>query len=260
MQKLKFNGHVIECFDSIQDVDIIRYQKFNLNLLIDAGIGSDLNSIGQRVGAVKKLMATDQKKANIELDNMFQSIAFVMKKLSPKYRAFVCTIKSIDGYEIKTEDLTESGIDEIIQQLGKKRLSFSLLNDVVFSIKKKFDGEFETFFPELVNVGASVIHYQHLKDRTVLMLKKLTEKSKEAAENIEKQISKIDQFFVESIRPKVYHGSKGFEVQMISNFENTCTMLEFHNFTNNAKGLKTIEFYQKLVALKTLLKKNQNKK
>ena len=257
MITLKWNNHIIECFDSIQETSIVRYQKFNLNLLIDSGIGSDMSAIGTRIGTIKNLIPVDAKKANVELDNLYQSISFVIANLSPKYRAFVCTIKSINGRLIDESELTEGGITKIIEELGNKKILHSMIERIVNAVKKKFEGEFETFFPEMVTNGKAIEHYQYLKDRVLLVLKKIQTKGEKLNIDIDKQIKVIDNFFIDAIKPKVFHGAQGMEVVMINNFENTCTMLEVHNFANDAKKLMTISFYQRLETLKKNLTKNK---
>jgi hypothetical protein len=257
MITLKWNHHIIECFDSIQDTSIVRYQKFNLNLLIDSGIGSDMSAIGSRIGSIKSLVFVDANKANVELDNLYQSISFVIANLSPKYRAFVCTIKSINGRLIDESELTDDGITRIIKELENNKIIHSKIEQIVNAVKKNYEKEFETFFPELVNTGKSIEHYQYLKDRVLLVLKRIQTKGEELKIDIDKQIKTIDNFFIESLNPKVFHGSKGMEVQMINNFENTCTMLEVHKFATDAKKLMTIAFYQRLENLKKNLAKKK---
>ena len=74
-------------------------------------------------------------------------------------------------------------------------------------------------------------------------------------EGIAEQIAEIDDFLFSSIKTGVYHGSTGLEVQMIKNFESTCTLLEFHKLSSNPKRLSTLAFHEKTIALKQLLKK-----
>ena len=238
--------------------------------MIDSGIGSDMSAISTRIGTIKNLIPVDAKKANVEIDNLYQSISFVIANLSPKYRAFVCTIKSINGRNIDESELTEGGITKIIEELGNKKILHSMIERIVNAVKKKFEGEFETFFPEMVTNGKAIEHYQYLKDRVLLVLKKiqlkkekikdryeLTEIDKKIRDGIDEKLKVIDDFFTESLNPKVFHGAQGMEVRMINNFENTCTMLEVHNFANDAKKLMTISFYQRLETLKKNLTKKK---
>ena len=79
MNKIEFNGHKLEMFDSIQELPIFRFQLYNLNLMLDAGIGSDINDFDSRCNNVRRLMIKDQEagvtgvrvKADIPLSEMF---------------------------------------------------------------------------------------------------------------------------------------------------------------------------------------------
>ena len=84
MKKVEFNGNELEMYDSIQDLPIGRYQKYNLNVLIDAGIGGDLNGFRERIETIKKLVNSDVVKATKEVDNLLNNVMFVMSELSPE--------------------------------------------------------------------------------------------------------------------------------------------------------------------------------
>ena len=45
MKTAKVNGHTVEIFDSIDELNIRRFQKYNKYMLIDSGVGSDLQDI-----------------------------------------------------------------------------------------------------------------------------------------------------------------------------------------------------------------------
>ena len=43
MKEIKFNGHFLEMYDSIEELPIGQFQEYNRYILIDAGIGSNLD-------------------------------------------------------------------------------------------------------------------------------------------------------------------------------------------------------------------------
>jgi len=251
MTKLQFNGHVLDVHDSIQELPITRFQLYNLNMLIDSGIGSDLSATNNHINKALRLIGSDTDSARTELINLQQNLQFMISKTSPEMNSFVVLIDKINGRKIVEEDLTEEGIKEIIAELGRKRFSYANMKAALTRIKKKLDLEFEMFFPELTDSATAKEFYSQLKRRTVLILESIGNESQQIAE----QIAEIDEYLFSKIKPSRFDGQQGLEVQMIKNFESTCTLLEFHKLSFNPKSLSTLAFHEKIIALKKLLKK-----
>lgn len=135
MKKLIFNKKVYTLYDSIEEMPIQNFQKYNKYLLIDAGIGSDADDIDNHIVKLAKLIASDEKKKALqELQNMRQNIWMINNEISPKYMAFAALISSIDGE--KVTDLSDDNLKDIIADINKARHS-SLIN-FLYNIKKKF--------------------------------------------------------------------------------------------------------------------------
>ena len=49
-------GHRVRLFDAIDDLPIVRFQKFQKYLLIDAGIGGDIASFDRRCEKMRRYM------------------------------------------------------------------------------------------------------------------------------------------------------------------------------------------------------------
>ena len=255
MSKIKYNSHTIELYDSIQDLPITRFQKYNLNLMIDAGIGSDVNDFNQRINTISALMTRDVESAHKELVNIQQNLQFIMSQTSPVMNSFVVLIKKIDGREITDDDLTDEGIKSIIEELGRKKFKYMQMSDFLTVIKKKFDFELETFFPKRSDNVVTKEFYSKLRHRTSLVLKSVIESNEE----IENKINEISEFFLSKIKPKQYHGHSGLEVQAIKNFEQTCILLLQHNVTDTPKKMTTLSFFQALETLHEQLKKQKER-
>lgn len=255
MVKVKFNGHVIEMYDSIQELPITRFQMYNLNLLIDGGIGGDLSAFDGKCNSIRRLMKKDIKLADQEISNLQQNLRFIMSKTSPEMNSFVVMIHKLDGREILDEDLTEEGIKDIILELGQKRLTITKIREFLLGAKKKIDFEIETFFPGMTDNGKTKEFYSGLKKRSLLVLKTITDFSHE----IEEQIAAIDDFLLSSIKPKNYHGASGLEVQMMKGFEETCVILSQHNVSGNPRSMTTLSFYQSLETVKDQIKARKRK-
>ena len=49
MKTLYINNHEIKVYDSIDELPIINFQKYNKYVLIDSGLGSDIDSVNSLV-------------------------------------------------------------------------------------------------------------------------------------------------------------------------------------------------------------------
>ena len=49
MRLLQLGKHKVELYDSIEDLPMMRFHKYNKMLLVDAGIGSDLNDFDRHI-------------------------------------------------------------------------------------------------------------------------------------------------------------------------------------------------------------------
>lgn len=71
MKEIEIGKHTVEIYDSIDELPIKRFHKFNKYLLIDAGVGSDLNSISEKINRIVRFIDKEDKaNAKIELDNL----------------------------------------------------------------------------------------------------------------------------------------------------------------------------------------------
>ena len=116
MKNLLINNKIIRVYDSIDEMPIINFQKYNKYLLIDSGIGSDADDIDAHIIKIAKFIkVNDNKKALQELQNMRQNMYMVNNEISPKYLAFAALIHSIDGKEVN--DLSDDGLKKLLKDL-----------------------------------------------------------------------------------------------------------------------------------------------
>lgn len=257
MNTYKFKGLTLEMYDSIQDLPVVRFQMFNLNAMIDAGIGSDLSAYDNHVNkAIRFIDIDDKDSAKKEIRNKQQSVHFIMANVSPEYKCFAAMIYKIDGREILDSDLVGNGVDEIMKELSSKKFSIKNFRTVLSDLKKKIQFETSLIFPSLVDETSAKVAYVKLKTRTDLLL----EGVKIGFEKVQEKIQQLDDFILSLNKPQNYGGSEGLEVAMIKNFESTCTLFEFHNLSNNPKGLTTLSFLEKTAALKEILKNRKKSK
>lgn len=134
MKTLLLNKKIIKVYDSIDEMPIVNFQKYNKYLLIDSGIGSDADDIDSHIVKIAKFIrAGDNKKALQELQNMRQNMYMVNNEISPKYLAFAALIHSIDGKELT--DLSDDGLKEVLSEI--KKIKHSKIIEFLYSLKKK---------------------------------------------------------------------------------------------------------------------------
>lgn len=144
MKKVKLGGHTLEIYDSIEELPMIRFHKYNKMLLVDAGIGSDLSDVDRHIEkAIRYSRSKTPELAAVELDNMRQNIYFIQSNLSPKHLAFAALIKSIDGKQC--HDLSEEGLRKVVQSLEHATIKEVMTE--FDSVKKKNRRRVTNVFP-----------------------------------------------------------------------------------------------------------------
>lgn len=247
MKKVIVNKKVLLLYDSIDELPIINFQKYNKYLLIDAGIGSDINDIDEHITKLAKYIKTDLTKASQELQNYRQNLYMIASGISPKHMAFAALIHSIDGK--KVEDLSDENLKSILDDLRTVRRSW--LVDLLVKIKKKITLELELYFPQdFLNLREKEV-YDRLKRRTLLVLEGIIEEKANAEE-----IAKIDDYFFSLHKPNSFSGEESVEIKYDKQFESLCVLIA-QKTSLNAKSMTTLEFYSTLDNIKKQLEAEQ---
>lgn len=241
MKSLLINKKIVRVYDSIDEMPIINFQKYNKYLLIDSGIGSDADDIDAHIVKIAKFIkANNNKKALQELQNMRQNIYMVNNEISPKYLAFAALIHSIDGKEVN--DLSDDGLKKLLQ--GLKDIKHSKVIDFLLWLKKKVTSELETYFPgDFVNPKEKEA-YDKLKNRTLLVLDSIINNT----DNTE-QIELIDTMMLNMHTPKVFIGSESVEVKYDKQFESTCLLIA-QKTNMDARKMTVLQFYNAIDNIK----------
>lgn len=133
MRTGKINGHSVEIYDAIDEMPITRFQKYNKFMLIDSGVGSDLQDILTHIDRAKIYAKSNPNLAVTELDNMKQAIYLVSEEMSPKYLAFAVLVKKLDGKP--TDDLSDVGLKKVLEIINKEKKS--VVDKLLDYVKKK---------------------------------------------------------------------------------------------------------------------------
>lgn len=240
MRKITVKNRVIEFYDSIDEMPIVNFQKFNKYLLIDSGIGSDAEDIDRHISKIAKFIKTDSKKAMMELQNMRQNIYMVANEISPRHLAFTALIHSIDGKRVL--DYSDENLKAILKDLQHVKRTW--LVDLVLELKKKVDSELETYFPAEFIDAKEKEAYDKLKRRTALVLEGI-KNGKNNAEEIEA----IDVSLLDLHKPKSFIGADSAEVKYDKQFETTCLAIS-KEVGVDAKTMTVLQFYNAVEHLK----------
>lgn len=247
MKTIDIKGHKVEIYDSIDELPIRRFHKFNRYMLVDAGIGSDLNDINEKIKRIQAYIEKqDKKNAYIELDNLRQSLYITSQEINPKHLAFMTLIKSVDGKE--QTDLSDEGIKKMQALFEDKPVGF--LNRLLDSVKKKIDTELNLYFPEQFNDAAIKEYYDKLRKRTLFHLDKIIRNNDHSQE-----VSVIDDFLLTLAKPRIFSGKESAEIRYDRQFEDMCLFLS-HEISLNIDGLNTLQFYNSFEYIKKQHKKN----
>ena len=240
MKTIYINNKVVKLYDSIDELPILNFQKYNKCLLIDAGLGSDIDSVDSHiVNIAKYVQKNDKAKALQELQNMRQNMHMIVSNVSPKNMAFAALIHSIDGKEQK--DLSDSHLQELIEEFNT--VPYGFIINILESLKKKLSTELEIYFPNEFNSTKEKEAYSKLKIRTILQLQEIAEEINNAD-----KIAEIDMFLFSLHKPKIFIGRDSEEIKSDKQFESACMIIS-QKTGMNAKSMTVLEFYNTLANL-----------
>jgi len=229
----EINKKQVRLYDSIDELPITRFHKYNKLLLIDSGIGSDLSDIDSHIERLYRYIKHDSKEAIQELQNMRQSLYMVNQEISPKFLAFAALVESIDG--VKNDDLSDEGMRKTLEIL--KEASNGVISELVDTLKKKVDSELKLYFPAIFEDASLKEYYDKLKVRTKVVLDGIIE-----GKDIDEELEKIDFELLSYSKPKVFSGKDSEEIKFDKQFENMCLLIG-QKLNKDAKLMNVLEYY-----------------
>lgn len=251
MVTVKIGKHTVEYFDAIDAIPITRFHRWQKALLIDAGIGADIQSFDQRIERTRRfLMAGKNDKAQIELENMRQCIFLIQQEISPKHLAFAALVHKIDGKVY--DDLSDDGLRKIVELLSDG--TTKELTEQMDSVKKKIDNELTLYFPALFNESDIKEYFDLLKKRTLAVLQNIIDGVKIPDET--PGVDKLTTALITYSNPKSFSGSDSLEIQYDRQFENLCLALS-SQLNILPKKCSVLEFYNAFDYLQQKAKREQ---
>lgn len=253
MKTTKIGERAVVLYDSIDELPILRFHAYNKMLLIDAGVGSDLNDWDAHIEkAIRFIRKEKPDLAEKELDNLRQNVYFVQSAISPKFLAFACLVKSVDGTEYN--DMTAGGLQKVLDLFADA--PNAELTAQLEAVKKKIDEELRLYFPRVFDDAALKEYFDQLKERTVILLRTII--AGEATETDAKRIDEITAELITYFNPQSFSGADSVEIRYDKQFENMCLILS-QNLHVNPKSFTVLEYYNAFEYIKEQAKKASRK-
>lgn len=225
-------GHRVRLYDTIDDLPIVRFQKFQKYLLVDSGIGGDVLAFDRRCEKVRRYLSQGKNDlAGQEMQNLRQCVYLIQEELNPKHRAFACLVESIDGE--RTDDLSDTGLARVLERLGG--MTAGEAASELGAVKKKIDTELSTYFPALFNGSETKEYFDILRKRALTILEGIARGEVADVEDLTTSLICFS-------KPRNFSGVGGIEVEFDRNFETLCLSLS-ENLGIRPKECTVLEYY-----------------
>jgi hypothetical protein len=237
------DGHEVQVYNSIAELPIDRFMLFNRQILIDSGVGHDLEDVSVKVTKIIRLIDQSPDKAKVELINLSGTLANAIRNVNPKMGAFVALIYSIDG--VPLTDMSMESINDVQELLGGAKMSW--LNAIIKKFRRLFRREMYTFF-KTGNSGPTKSYYENLKQRLILNMRQV------AGDEVEEDIKKLEEAMEQTETITKYLGDGGMQVRDIAGGEQSLATVSKYMGTD-AKDMTVMEFYTVVEMIKKAAKK-----
>lgn len=252
MKKITIGNLDVELYDSIEELPMARFHKYNKMLLIDSGIGSDLSDFDAHIEKVRIYCNSDTPELAVpELDNMRQNIYFIQEGLSPKHLAFCVLVKSVNGEPC--DDISPEGLQKTLDRFSD--ISKKDFTAPMEAVKKKIDEELQLYFPKLFDDSLVKEYYSKLIRRTLLTLGDII--NGESGDS-QKQIDEITAELLTYSKPYIFSGPDNAEIQHDKSFENMCLMIS-QKLHIDPRNQTVLTFYNSFEYIKEMIKAESGK-
>lgn len=239
MKEVTLNGKVYKLYNDVHELPVVNFQRYNKYVLFESHIGSDIDAVDRHLGTLAKLIKTDIKKAQVEINNLRANLYYIANNISPSMLAFATLIYSIDG--VVNKDLSDENLKKIIKDL--EPVKRSVIRELFEQFKKKLDFELRTYFPKLFNDVKSLKYYTARKQSAELMLKAILEDK-----DTEEELSAIEEYLFNLYSPKSFDGPDSLEVKLDKQFAQACVLISQKSGLEPL-GLSLFNYYSALEAI-----------
>ena len=231
MKKARLGKHTVEFYDSIDEMPIVRYYKYQKYLLVDSGVGSDLSDFDTHIEKVMRYATSKDIDSTIkEMNNMRQNVYMIQQELSPKYLAFSSLVARLDGKTIGDTDEDIKAVYDALKSVLKKDV-----DKEADEVKKKVDSEMRLYFPQLFESAKEKEYYDILKRLAQARINTVTGKK---GEDVEELTTKLMTYS----KPQIFSGTDSVELRYEKEFERLCLLIS-GELNVQPKQMNVKEFY-----------------
>ena len=228
--------HRVKVYDSIDDLPMARFHKYNKFLLIDAGLGSDMQSFDAHIEKVVRFMKSgDKDNAAKELENMRQNVYIMLTEQSPQNLSFAALVAEIDDVEMN--DLSDDGLErgrQMLEDAPRKDITAALQ-----AVKKKIDEDLTLYFTTLFASTDEKEYYARMTRRAQMELEQITDGD---SEERRARITELEDRMVTAVKPRTFTGRDAFGVQHDKAYMKMCLMIS-SNLNADATRMTVLEYY-----------------
>lgn len=128
--------HEIEIFDSVHNLPVLRFQRFNKYMMQAVDIGNTFEDYERRTQKALQFLQKDMKpEALQELENRRQTVYNAFNDFTPKGKAFAILVKRIDGYNYT--GYSPNDLDRVLEHLDRIGLGMDVTIEKLSEVKKK---------------------------------------------------------------------------------------------------------------------------
>lgn len=249
MKHIEIQGKKVVMYDSIDELPIRRFHKWQKLLMVAAGVGGTLAEFDSHIERVVTFLKTnDRDNAVKELENLRQNVNMMQSEVPLAGMAFASLIQSVDGKECN--DISEDGLQRTLDLLGG--VTFGQVQAETLASKKKIDHELTIYFPAVFDDVVARQYYDDVKKRTMLILEGII--SGENSDEVQALTDKL----VTTVKPQTWTGVRSVEVVQDKAFEDLCLAMS-KEFGVDAKRFTVMEYYTAQETLAKLAKKRSNR-
>ena len=195
----KHGKHEIELFDSIHNLPILRFQRFNKYQMQSVEIGSTFADYDDRTSKILQFLQKKMVKEAIEeMENRRQTVFNAFNDFSPSGKTLAILVKRIDKKEYNT--FAPDDLDRCLKHLERIGLGTTDAMDHMKEVKKKMETElvvyFPNFFPKNGNLDQTSMRYKRMN----LLLDGIIEKR-----DVADQLFKIEKDILMNDTPNVWN-------------------------------------------------------
>ena len=248
MKKVRFGICDIELYETIEEMPIVRWQKYNKYAIIDSGIGGDLTALDGHLQRISAYLRKDDKESAIkEIGNLRQNVFLIQTEQPPQLLSAACLIASIDG--VPCNDLTEEGLRKVIDKVTD--VPTNLFFTAIKVVKKKMDAEMEMYFPSLFQSADEKEYHDTLRKRTLAVVAKIQGK------DTQNEINELTDDILTTFKPKSFDTTDNYEVGFDKQFERCCLAMS-QRLNIDPKRCSVMEFYNAYETINDQIKQAKN--